>query len=225
MNRIEVKALTDEVYLRLRLMIMSGRLTPGQKIDRGSLAAILGVSPTPIKEALVRLVGERFLEKREGPSRSEEGFYVPTRPEGELVHIFAVRAGLEGMAGRLAVERVLAGGDPSFLEKLCTSFDSFNPPIDEAGKTAYLEADKLFHEGLIACSGNPILADIDGNLGCVNRSWIKGLVRPPEETLTEHRAIIAAFRRRDAAEAQRLLMEHNLKSRDVLLARNPSPAP
>jgi DNA-binding GntR family transcriptional regulator len=123
------------------------------------------------------------------------------------------------MAGRLAVERVAAGADLAPLKALSARFRGLEPPFDEKKIARYLAEDKLFHEGIIEAAGNPVLSDIDQNLGCVHRSWIQGLVRPPEETLGEHRAIIEAFEALDADRVQSLLIAHNLRSRDALLQK------
>jgi len=219
MKRLEATIVAQEVYLRLKRLIVEGELSPGDRIDRRSLALELGVSPTPLNDALSRLIGERFVERRHG-RREEEGLYVPERPDGELIHIFAVRAGLEGIAARLAVERVVAGDDPRALKALSDCFCGLEPPFDVEKTERYLAEDKLFHEGIIEAAGNPILTDIDQNLGCVHRSWIHGLVRPPEETLCEHRAIIAAFEALDATLVQGLIIDHNLRSRDALMKKD-----
>lgn len=216
--RLEPVNITEEAYLRIKRMIMEGRLPNGLYIDRKALADELGVSLTPVNEALARLTGERFVDRRGSGERKDPiGLYVRTLPQDELAHLFAVRAGLEGIAARLCVERAVQGGRSPGYEDLCQRFSAFEPPFDEAKREAYLQEDVRFHEGIIEQSANPVLADIDGNLGCVHRSWIRGLVRSPEETLPEHRAIIAAFRALDADLAQSLLMLHNLRSRDTLL--------
>ena len=216
MKRLEATIVAQEVYLRLKRLIIEGELSPGARIDRQSLALELGVSPTPLNDALSRLIGERFVERRSG-RQDKDGLYIPERPDGELVHIFAVRAGLEGIAARLAVERVVAGDDPGALKALSACFCGLEPPFDEEKTERYLAEDKRFHEGIIEAAGNPILTDIDQNLGCVHRSWIHGLIRPPEETLCEHRAIITAFEALDATLVQGLIIDHNLRSRDALL--------
>ncbi|MBL8965503.1 MAG: GntR family transcriptional regulator, partial [Spirochaetaceae bacterium] len=142
MKRLESTVIAEEVYLRLKRLIVDGELPPGGRIDRRSLAQELGVSPTPLNDALARLLGERFVERRSG-RREEEGLFVPERPEGELVNIFAVRAGLEGMAARLAVERVRAGADPAPLRTLAARFRGLEPPFDAEKTRRYLEEDKL----------------------------------------------------------------------------------
>ena len=216
--RLEPINIAEEAYLRIKRMIVEGRLAAGLYIDRKALAEELGVSLTPVNEALARLTGERFVDRRgSGERQNPIGLHVRSLPVEELAHLFAVRAGLEGIAARLCVERALQEGLSLGYEELCRRFASFEPPFDEAKRAAYLAEDVRFHEGIIQQSANPVLADIDGNLGCVHRSWIRGLVRPPEETLPEHRAIILAFRALDADAAQSMLMLHNLRSRDALL--------
>jgi len=216
--RLEAINITEEVYLRIKRMIVEGGLPAGLHLDRKTLAAELGVSLTPVNEALARLTGERFVERR-GPGERKEatGLYVRILPADELAHLFAVRAGLEGIAARLCVERALQDGRSPSYEELCRRFTTFEPPFDAAKTERYLEEDVAFHEGIIQLAANPVLADIDGNLGCVHRSWIRGLVRPPGETLPEHRAILDAFRALDADAAQALITLHNLRSRDTLL--------
>jgi DNA-binding GntR family transcriptional regulator len=216
--RLEPTNIAEEAYLRIKRMIMEGRLPAGLYIDRKALAEELGVSLTPVNEALARLTGERFVDRRGSGDRKDPlGLYVRALPVEELAHLFAVRAGLEGIAARLCVEQALQHGPSAGYKDLCRRFSTFGPPFDEAMRAAYLDEDVRFHEGIIEQSANPVLADIDGNLGCVHRSWIRGLIRSPEETLPEHQAIIAAFRTLDAAAAQSLLMLHNLRSRDTLL--------
>jgi len=217
---IESTIVADEVYRRVRLLIIEGILPPGARVDRRLMAAGLGVSMTPVNEAVAKLVGERFLERRTGATRENDGFFVPERQTEELVHVFAVRAGIEAMAARLCVERLLEGADPAAMEAICSCFSHFVADGHvfglEEGK-AYLAEDMKFHESIMEFAANPVLSDIDLNLGCIHRSWIKGLIRPPEETLPEHREIIVAFRARDAELAHALLMQHMLKTRAVLI--------
>ena len=223
MKRIESTIVADEVYRRIRMLIIEGKIPEGTRIDRKVLADDLGVSLTPVNEATARLLGERFLERRSGTGRESEGLFVPERPTAELVHVFAVRAGIEGIAARLCVERAIAGENLREFEKLCASFSEYRKrdlslPFNPEELEIYLDADKYFHEMLIEYADNPILSDLDSNLGCIHRSYIKGLIRYPKETLPEHWQIIAAFEARDPELAQRLVIAHHLHSRDVLKA-------
>ncbi|MDP2791441.1 MAG: GntR family transcriptional regulator [Rectinemataceae bacterium] len=219
MSIIESTIVADEVYRRVRLLIIEGKLPPGSRVDRRVMATELGVSMTPVNEAVARLVGERFLERKLGTTRDSDGFFVPERPTEELAHVFAVRAGIEAMAARLCVERLKDGADPAPMEAICQCFSSYPDGhvfgADE--RKSYLAEDMKFHESIMEFAGNPVLTDIDRNLGCIHRSWIKGLIRPPEATLPEHREIIAAFRARDADLVHGLLIQHMLRTRAVIL--------
>ncbi|MEW6550074.1 MAG: GntR family transcriptional regulator [Spirochaetota bacterium] len=223
MSRIESTIVADEVYRRVKLLIIEGRIPQGARIDRKILAADLGVSLTPVNEATARLLGERFLERRSGASREAEGLFVPERPTEEMVHVFAVRAGLEGIAARLCVERGRSGVDPQGFESICAAFDEYEGrelsiPFDAEETEHYLAVDRRFHEAMIEFAQNPILDDLDRNLGCIHRSYVKGLIRRPEATLPEHREILKAFRARDPEAAQNLIIRHHLTTRDYLQA-------
>ena len=220
MRKIESTIVADEVYRQIKMMIIDGSLEPGTRVDRQALAEGLGVSMTPVNEAVARLVGERFLERKVGSTRGSDGFFVPVSQRDALVHLFEIRAGIEGIAARLCVERMIEGKDPDSAAKICSYFSSFSfesHVIDSEELHRYTVEDMNFHEAIVKFSGNPILADIDRNLGCIHVSKVKGLIRPPDETLPEHRAIIEAFLSRDAVLAQSLMTQHLLRSRDVLL--------
>ena len=220
MRKIESTVVADEVYRQIKQMIIDGTLEPGIRVDRQTLAEGLGVSMTPVNEAVARLVGERFLERKIGSARGNDGFFVPISQRDALVHLFEIRAGIEGIAARLCVERITEDDRVPEMQKICSFFSGF----DFGGRSAtaeeislYIIEDMKFHEAIIDFSGNSILADIDRNLGCIHVSKVKGLVRPPEETLSEHLAIIEAFRAKNAVIAQSLMTQHHLRSRDVLL--------
>ena len=220
MSRIESTVVADEVYRQIKIMIIEGTLEPGARIDRQILAEGLGVSMTPVNEAVARLVGERFLERRLGSTRGSDGFFVPESQREALVHLFEIRAGIEGIAARLCVERIIDGSDENILEPIQTCFTQFSDEphtITQEEIDAYIIEDIRFHSLIVQGSGNPILGDIDRNLGCIHVSKVKGLIRPPNKTLQEHRAIILAMVARDSVLTQNLMAQHLLRSRDVLV--------
>jgi DNA-binding GntR family transcriptional regulator len=220
MSRIESTVVADEVYRQIKIMIIEGTLEPGARIDRQILAEGLGVSMTPVNEAVARLVGERFLERRLGSTRGSDGFFVPESQREALVHLFEIRAGIEGIAARLCVERIIEDSDENILEPIKTCFTQFSDEphtITQEEIDAYIIEDIRFHSLIVQGSGNPILGDIDRNLGCIHVSKVKGLIRPPNKTLQEHRAIILAMVARDSVLTQNLMAQHLLRSRDVLV--------
>jgi DNA-binding GntR family transcriptional regulator len=207
MEKIRKNALRELVYDKIKLMILDGALVPGQKISKKELAVRLAVSQTPVSEAINRLTGEGLIEQR-----PREGFCIKTFTYIDLKELFAARAGLEGIAIRLCVEELT----DKELEKILHIFDGFELPMNDREHARYLHADQRFHETLIALSKNSVIINFDRNFDFIMKSYQKGLIRPPEETLDEHRAILAAVVERDAPLAQELLMRHLLRSREVI---------
>jgi DNA-binding GntR family transcriptional regulator len=207
MEKIKKNALRELVYDKVKLMILDGALVPGQKVSKKELSDLLAVSQTPVSEAINRLTGEGLIEQR-----PREGFCIKTFTYVDLKELFAARAGLEGIAVRLCVEELTEAE----LEKLLHIFDGFELPMNGREQSRYLRADQLFHETVIALSGNSVIINFDRSFDFIMKSYQKGLIRPPTETLKEHRAILAAIAERDAPRAQELLMRHLLRSREVI---------
>ncbi len=213
MPRIQRTVVSTAVYDAVKEMLFDGTWVPGDRIDRKALAVRLGVSPTPVNDALHRLTGEGLVE-----SRIRDGFFVPDYSDEDLADLFAVRAGIEGVAARLCAEEAL----PGEVEKLCALFDPFSRGIPPERTEEYLRADKSFHAGLLAASGSARLREVERFFGHVFRSYEHGLVRSPGETLPEHRRIIEALRSRDGREAQAAMSDHLLRSRRALMDRGRS---
>jgi DNA-binding GntR family transcriptional regulator len=207
MSKIESQVLVKLVYEKIRYMIDEGVFKPGEKINKGELAKILGVSQTPINEALNKLAGEKLFEQR-----NRQGFFIRQYSYLELSHLFELRAAIEGMAARLCAEQI----KDDELEHIAKIFDAYSLPLSEQGQIDYLHADKLFHECLVKFSGNSFLVEFFISSGYLTKSNQKGLLRPAEETLAEHKAIIEALKKRDAHITQELTILHFLKTRDRL---------
>jgi DNA-binding GntR family transcriptional regulator len=207
MSKIENRVLFELVYERLKNMIDEGVLRPGEKINKKTLVEILGVSQTPINEALSKLAGEKFLEQR-----SRQGFFIRQYSYMELSQLFELRASIEGMAARLCVEHV----QDDELSRMVKIFDGFTLPLSEKRQVDYLHADKIFHESLVRYSGNPFLLETFVTSGYLPKSNQKGLLRPAEETLPEHIMIVSALKNRDAHLAQELTIIHLLRTRDKI---------
>lgn len=96
--------LRDKVYLDLRHAMMAGKFVPGQKITIRQLAASLGTSLTPIREALLRLTAEGALEDR--PNRS---LRIPIMTQAKILELRDIRMAIEGLAAERAADRMEAG--------------------------------------------------------------------------------------------------------------------
>jgi DNA-binding GntR family transcriptional regulator len=207
MVKIKNDHLVDLVYEKVKQMILDGALIPGEKINKVELANILGVSITPVNEVVNRLAGEKFIDRV-----NRFGYFVKKLTFEDLKEFFAVRAGLEGIAIRLCINEL----SDKKLNEFDNIFNKFILPLNEEGVKHYLKADQKFHEKIIELCGNSIIIDFNKNFNFVMKSYQKGLIRPPEETLSEHLEIIKAIMERNGQKAQELITSHHLKSREVL---------
>ncbi len=211
MTPIKKKSINDLVYQQIKLMLSNKDLVPGQKINKKQLAVLLGVSQTPVQYSIVRLVQEGLFEDKKA-----DGVYVKTFTTEDMKNLFALRAGIEGIALRLCISE----GKES-LEDIFCLFDSFTLPITGAQEIArYQKTDRAFHEQILAKSGNDLIKNFVTDFSFILRCYHKGLLRHPDETLPEHQAIIQAAREKNAEKAQTLLIAHHMKSYDRL-ADNP----
>lgn len=205
---IEKENLSERVYVTIKNMIQDGALKPGKKIHRKELETVLGVSRTPINEALNRLSGQRLVEQR-----NRDGYFVREYTCKEVVDLFAARGAVEGMATRLAVEQAT----DAEIEQITCTFDGITFPLDGERYQQYEKADREFHSLLIYYSKNDMIRQMNEEFGYIVKAATQRLVRPPEETIHEHREIIAAIRRRDAKRAGDLMTEHHMRSRNILV--------
>jgi DNA-binding GntR family transcriptional regulator len=208
MRKIESSNLADVVYERIKAMVLEGLLVPGSKINKKELAESLSVSQTPINEAVSRLAGENLIVQR-----PRLGHFVRDYDNTYLSELFAVRAGLEGVALRLCVEE----GSPEDLERLSCFFGGFDLPLPQQRYKEYMDEDIAFHSAIVEFAHVGLLKEFKASFGYILKTYEHGLVRPPEQTLPEHRAIIGALKQGDAAKAEDLLVEHHLASRRHLL--------
>ncbi len=206
-----MKLVSDELgqkaYRKVKNMILTKQLLPGQKIVQDKLAEDLGISRTPLRSALQMLEGENLVE-----SLPRRGVVIKQFTDEEVVEIYDCRMALEGTAVRLFTERA----NPAKLRKL---FEPFQGDSTEIDLVAYQKADSQFHSHIISKCGNGYLAKLfhQGNL-LVFIDLI-GLVRPPEETLSEHLAIISAIEQKDANLAEQLAKDHLVKSKELISER------
>ena len=139
--------LRDRVLERVRSEIVSGRSGPGTMYSVPSLANELGVSTTPVREALLELSNRGMIV----PMRNR-GFKVKASSLEDLENLFELRELLE----RLAVVKVAKGrlSNPEELTKLA---DAIAAAVKARDVNRYLETDRAFHEAFVSCAGNPRL--------------------------------------------------------------------
>jgi len=215
MKKIESSSLAQAVYDRIRSMIVEGDLVPGSRLNKKVIAETLAVSLTPVNDAVRRLEGERLILPA-----GKEGYIVRSYTDKDLADIYVLRAGLESIAARLCA---LEASDEE-LVRITSFFQSYELPVPPSCTHEYLEEDKRFHGTILAVAGIPLLVDMDGFYGYMIKSYGKGLMRAPSETLHEHRQIIAALAARNGKLAAELMTTHHLVSRQRLLERKAASA-
>ncbi len=184
---------------RLREAIQRGDLRPGEKLDEGVLADLLGVTRTPVRGALRILAGERLVAIQ--PHR---GSIVVDLPPGELEDIYLIRGILEGKAARLAAPQISdehIAALKAVLERLETTTD-----LDR-----WLDANDEFHHIIYSLIRRPRLLSVIAYVRNISGPYIRQFIGSAENmriSQAGHRQIFEACERRDGALAERAVQEH-----------------
>lgn len=229
---LSATTLGDQAYEALRAAIVSGELGWGERITERGLAAHLGVSATPVREALRRLEQERLVE-RTGP-RSLRVASVTADARAESVEI---EAALQGVAARLAARKITERGLDE-LDRLLDAADAQRAKLladDEAGRAlsrraveAGFDRVREFHALVEATAGNEQLSTMLAQARAFSRGQrlaateelIADRRRSLIERYEEHRRLARALRAHDEAEAERLALAHARSAGADLLALN-----
>ena len=174
------------------------------RLDERALSVDLGVSRTPIREAMTLLEQEGFV--RTLPRR---GIYVVRKTKREIVEIITVIAALESMAARLVAQHA----PDSDIAELRRLMDAFHDGTDGERLEEYSDANIAFHQAIIRMSGCSLLAEMTQNLFIHMRAIRKVTIHQDNRaarSIVDHMAIIEALERRDAEAAARLAREHTL---------------
>jgi len=210
MSELSANELKTLAYKKVKEMIISQQLLPGQKIVQDKLAATLGISRTPLRGALQMLEAEHLIK-----SIPRRGVVVQEISDERIIEIYDCRIALEGMAVKSFAERATTAQ----INKLQRFFRAYRDSDKKIDHKSYQAEDTKFHDFLIASSGNDFLKQLfqQGNL-LVAISQI-GLIREPEETLNEHFAIIQAISDKNPDQAERLIKEHLLISKELVIKK------
>ncbi len=199
-------------YARLKRLILTARLCPGSSLVERDLAAELGISRTPVREALVRLVAEGLIVRR--PRR---GYQVAAMETEQVAGLYAVREALEALAIRLAVETM----GSTACRRLEAAVEVASAAAGARGGNPSAGRPGLrVHDIIVRQSGNPFLYEtwrrlMDKILPYV---WIETLYADDAaRTLREHRQLCRYIRSRDATAAERLIRDHIGRARDNLV--------
>lgn len=199
------RGLSDTVHDAILELLMNRGLEPGSALRTQTLAVRLGVSATPVREALARLEGSGLVVRS-----ARRGYRAaPLLSAEELAQLVDVRLLVEpGNAERACVRT-----DDAFVARLWSAVeDQRSAPTGPgyAGFKHYLEADWSFHELVAEGTGNPfIVRTLDSFRGFVQRlHQVEERVSDADESVSEHEAIVRAFEQRDPAGAAQAMRAH-----------------
>ena len=201
-------ALKDRIYEELKSAITSMNVYADDdeyRLDERRLALEMGVSRTPIREALCRLENEGFVQNI--PRR---GAFVARKSKKEVLEMITVWAALESMAARLVIENATAE-EIATLREMFSSFDedgAAQARIDE-----YSETNVSFHQALFRLSRCDLLSRITENLFLHMRSIRMRTIAEKDRasrSIIDHMSIIEALEARDTELAERLVRQHTL---------------
>lgn len=204
-NKVQARSLVDVVAERIEEAIISGQLAPGAKISEQGLAASLGVSRGPLREAIRRLEGRKLLERT-----PNVGVRVKQLSLKDLNEILQMREALEGLACSLAALN-MPDATIAALKKMLNNHGKQKSVQENTGY--YDETKNLdFHFSIIDGSGNERLTQmLAGDLHYLLRVYRHRADPKPgraAQVLEEHRAIVAALEARDPEAADRAMREH-----------------
>jgi DNA-binding GntR family transcriptional regulator len=200
----EDQSLHDEILTRLRDHIVEGNIADGGRVPERQLCEMLGISRTPLREALKVLASEGLVELL--PNR---GARVRPLSERDLDELFDVMGGLEGLAGRLACEHI-TDAEIAEIERLHYEMYGFYLHRDMHG---YFRINQLIHQKIVEASGNGTLQSAYANFaGRIRRiRYAANFARKRDrwgEAMREHEAILEALRRRAGPELSDILFKH-----------------
>lgn len=194
--KIQRQRLADQAYAVLRTRILERELLPGQRLSVPQLAVELGLSRSPVREAVQRLVAEGL-----GIEQMHRGAVVAGVEAGDLEEMYEVRAVLEGLSARRAAAHV----NPELVADLNDLLDQHAAAIDAKSEPDIIRADLRFHDRILAASGSGHLSRaLSPILGRANLAMLAGdLSSWPRDAVQEHRAVLDAIATGDqeAAEA------------------------
>jgi DNA-binding GntR family transcriptional regulator len=209
-SRVIEPSAAERVYRHAKTAILSRRIAPHELLTEGELADAVGVSRTPVREALLRLETEgliRLLPKR-------GALVLPVTP-GEVADVLETRRLLE----TFAVRKAIAAAPARLVPQLEHHLETMRTAARTSDARAYAEADREFHAAIVAATGNAIITDLYASLrdrqlrmGVVNLLASGGVDSAAKQrmraNIADHEAILTAVRARTVRAAEAAVTSH-----------------
>ncbi len=216
------KQQSQKALLGLRDLIVSGGVSPGERLSEVSLSEKLEVSRTPLRAALQKLELEGLVELIPTGGYAVRGFSA-----ADIIDSIELRGVLEGTAARLAAERGVAPEKLHAMQEILDAIDGvISDGVENMNFDAYDELNQRFHEGLAEISGSEIIqreiARATGLPFASPNAFVDTQVDVPEFRASlilgqsQHKAIVEAIAAREGARAEALAREHARLARQNL---------
>lgn len=213
LNLDEYKPLRDVVFENLREAILEGRLSPGQRLMEVQLAEQLGVSRTPVREAIRKLELEGLVVML-----PRKGAYVANMSLKDIIDVLEIRASLEGLSASLAAERIHED-DIKKLEKIAKEFKEHATDGDVEG---LLKMDVEFHECIFKATNNKRLHQLINSLWEQVYRFRVTYISDYDSSVNiikEHELILDAIKKGDSELAKKYATEHIEKAEQFMIER------
>lgn len=213
MLKLERQNLNDRAYTAIKHGLISGDFKPGQTFVIRALAETFGISTTPIREALQRLVAERILDIQHNRSIA-----VPFLSIESFIELSRIRCAVEGLAGELAAKFF----NEQDLDNLREDVLGMDAAITADDRKRYLALNEHFHFQIYERAGAPILLDMIKDLWGRFGPYMNYLMETDAyfpQANDQHRQILAALEHRTETLVRAFIVEDISKAGDVLSRR------
>jgi DNA-binding GntR family transcriptional regulator len=215
MNAIVARSQATTAYADLRRLLLAGEYRPGERLAEVALAERLGMSRTPVREALRRLQADGLVEG------SWRGVAVPLLEPAEIGHAYELRAALEALTAEAAARRVRDGRVPrAELDTLRAHAERAKAETARGDLSAALEHNRNFHGAIASMAANPIVADV------LVRVWDRIAISTRDslapahrgdEVAEEHDRLVAAIAEGQPEPAEAIARAHVLATFKTLI--------
>lgn len=198
----------EKVYEEIKSAIIAERLKPGQQLNERKLAEELGISRTPVREAIQMLESEGWVK-----TEPWKGTYVLDITEQDIEEVFQLRMSLETLVIELIIQKI----DQKEINRLDEFVKQQVDYCKEYRADEFIRTDRDFHMYLADLTGNRRLIQILNNLSdMMRRLGIKAIKTQEryKETIEEHKNIVKGLKEKNLLKAKEAMMHHVLKTKE-----------
>ncbi len=202
--------LRDKAYAAIKNAIVTAKLEPNRRIVEETMAAEIGASRTPIREALQKLEIEGLIVRH-----SRAGFAVKGVVEEEVEDIVGLQCTLEGYAGRLAISRITEGE----LRALDRLIERQEDSVANADAQEFVRLDGEFHAAIHRAAKNGRLCELVQSLRDMTDRYRTIIFRSRvsrHRSVKDHKEIVASMRARNAGQIEKLIARHMIRGKETI---------